>query len=206
MWGDRQSNGDQATVAPTAVYWKLWRILKRSNLNGSAAVMSRSSHVPQLPCPPAPHLLLCAAVQPFLSRRGPGLTAHAAPEHGWTRRRCSSCASVSRVCCSSCGLLLWGNIMNWDIISKQPAGHHRSTRYTLGHSGASFTLFPTSARNDGWCNRTSLCFSGSKVNYKKEKEEEEMCFSVVYSAPNGGAWKFLCTPLNLLLKLEKHGS
>lgn len=157
--------------------------------------------------PSSPPLSLCCRSAFFIPTRPWAYSAHG-PEHGRTRCRCSSCASVSRVCCSSCGLLLWGNIMNWDIISQQPAGHHRSTQYTLGHTGASFTLFPTSARNDGWCNRTSLCVSGSKVNYKKEEEEEEeeMCFSVVYSAPNGGVWKFLCTPPNLPLKLEKQGS
>lgn len=44
--GDGQSNDKGAAVVPTAVYWKLQRILKPFNLNGSSAVTSLS------PCPP----------------------------------------------------------------------------------------------------------------------------------------------------------
>lgn len=69
MRGDRQSNEEGAAVAPTAVYWKLQRILKPSNLNGSSAVMSLS------PCPPP--LSLCTA-QPFYPYTSSGLTVHTA--------------------------------------------------------------------------------------------------------------------------------
>lgn len=63
MRGDRQSNEEGAAVAPTAVYWKLQRILKPSNLNGSSAVMSLS------PCPPP---CLCAQLNLFIPTRAQG--------------------------------------------------------------------------------------------------------------------------------------
>lgn len=58
--GDGQSNDNSTAVVPTATYWKLQRILKLSNLNGSSAVTSPS------PCllsvaPPPP-----AQLKPFI--------------------------------------------------------------------------------------------------------------------------------------------
>lgn len=38
VWGEGRSNDHTPAAAPTVVYWKLWRILKPCNLNGSAAV------------------------------------------------------------------------------------------------------------------------------------------------------------------------
>lgn len=115
---------------------------------------------PSAPVPPPP---VSVHSSTFLSLHEPRAHSAHSPEQRQTRRHCSSCASVLGLCCRSRGLLLKSDIMNWDIISKQPAGRHRSTQCTLGHSGAGFTLLPTNARSDGWCNWTSLCPSSSKV-------------------------------------------
>lgn len=126
VWGDGQSNDDRAALVPTAVYWKLQRILKPPNLNGSCAVTSLS------PCPPRPPSL-CTA-QTFLSLHRPWARGAHGPEQRPTQQRFSSRASVLGLCCSSRGLLLKTNIVNWDIISKHAAGCHRSTQCAQGHS------------------------------------------------------------------------
>lgn len=114
-------------VVPTAVYWKLRRILKLPNLNGSSAVTSPSCcppsastaqnlFIPTLPLGPwrtqartepgvAALLLLWLCVEPL-------------PQQPWA--------------------LLKSSIMKWDIISKHQAGCQRSAQCALGHSGAVF--------------------------------------------------------------------
>lgn len=124
-----------------------------------------------VPCPPL-YPLFCAQLKPFYPYIAPGLTVHSAQNRG----RRSSTSPLMRLCWASAaaavGLLLKNNIMNWDIISKHPAGRHRSTQCTLGHSGAVFTLSPTSARSermpdDRKCMKSTMWWSKEKGMWKE---------------------------------------
>lgn len=99
--GDGQSNDDGAAAVPTAVYWKLQRILKLSNLNGSCAVTSLS------PCPlSVPTASPCAQLKPFYPYIAPGLAVHAAQNRDFQQRCLSSLASVPGLCLSIHGLFI----------------------------------------------------------------------------------------------------
>lgn len=62
-----------------------------------------------------------------------------------TEARCGGTIPLSRLCVGPSlqqpWALLKNNIMKWDIISKHPAGCHRSTLDTLGLGGAVFPRF-----------------------------------------------------------------
>lgn len=101
---ERQSNDGETSGAPTAVYYKLRRILKPSNQNGSA-VMSSSPlfHPPSTPSP----LPISVQSSPFLSQHRPGLPL------GRTETGVMAPLLPHTVFgCSSHGPLLKGHIIN----------------------------------------------------------------------------------------------
>lgn len=126
---DTQPNNGGAAEAPTAVYEKLWRILKASNLNESADMSSSLASTPRL----CAQLNLFITTWPWapspLHRTETGAMVLLRPHAAWA------------LCCCSHGPLLKSNITNWDIISKQPAGHHHRRETLLWGSVLRVSLF-----------------------------------------------------------------
>lgn len=108
--GDGQSNDNSTAMVPTAVYWRLERILKPSNLNGSSFVTSLSPHPPL--CPPSAY-----AAQTFLSLRRPWVPSAHGPRRSPAQQHFSSSASVLGFGCSRRGL--YWRVISWIEISFQ---------------------------------------------------------------------------------------
>lgn len=142
--------------------------------------------------------LLCSA-QTFLSLHRPRAHSALGPEQRPTQQHFSSGASVLGLCGGSPGPLLKSNIMNWDIISKHPAGHHKNTQWTLGHGAAGFTLFTMHARSEPMPN------AEKKSVLKEPKGEPKMSYvercgnrvlmSHLASVPLAAVWNVLLLEL-----------
>lgn len=126
--GDGQSNDNSVALVPTGIYWKLQRILKPPNLNGSPTVKSPSFTLLFVPS------FLPAQLKPFYPYTAPGFAVHVAQN----TVRCSSTSPLHLCIGPWLWVLLKSNIMNWDTISKHPAWCFRSTQCTLRHN-----RFPT---------------------------------------------------------------
>lgn len=115
--GDGQSNDNSVALVPTAIYWKLQRILKPPNLNGSPTVKSPSPSLSSLCLPFCLHSsnLFIPILLVGLQRTWPRTQSDVAA------LLLSTSTFVLGLGCNSCGL--YWRVISWIEISFQSIRH-----------------------------------------------------------------------------------